>query len=59
MAIELGQDHGRDVMSTATGDHRNLDFLEAVCTPYPLLPSEAPADRRGRCRMGFIMASEK
>ncbi len=22
-------------MSTAIGDHRNLDSLEAVCTPYP------------------------
>ncbi len=22
-------------MSTATGGYRNLDFLNAVCTPYP------------------------
>jgi hypothetical protein len=29
------QDRGWDVMSTAIGDHRNLDSLEAARTPYP------------------------
>jgi hypothetical protein len=27
-------------MSTATGGYRNLDFLNAVCTPYPPLRAE-------------------
>ena len=28
-------------MSTAIGGYRNLDFLNAVCTPYPLKELEA------------------